>query len=70
MIEFKQILLKREDLFARMLVKRLLTYATGRRIEATERPEVERIAGELKARGNGMRTLIELAISSPIFLSR
>ena len=67
---FKKLLLEREAFFARMLATRLLTYATGRRIEPEERSEVERIVTGLKAQGNGMRTLIERVVSNPIFLSR
>jgi hypothetical protein len=46
-VDFKKLLLQRKTLFARMLTERLLTYATGRRMEALDRPEVNRIVSDL-----------------------
>jgi len=67
---FKKIVASREDLFARMLTERLLTYGTGRKIEAIDRPEVDAIVEAVAAEGNGMRTLVEEVVLSPVFLSR
>lgn len=68
--DFRSRLLDRKDLFARMLTERLLTYATGRRIEVLDRPEVDRITEEVAAEGYGMRTLIEEVVGSATFRSR
>ena len=68
--DFKTLLLERKEPFAFALTERLLTYATGRRIEALDRPEVERIVTKLKKDGYGMRTLINEVVMSPVFLSR
>ncbi len=67
--EFKSLLLKRQKLFARMLTGRLLTYATGRRMEALDRPEIERIVSTLSKNQGGLRRLIHLVVQSPIFRS-
>lgn len=68
--EFRKRLLDRKELFTRMLAERLLTYATGRRIEALDRPEVDRIVETVAAEGYGMRTLLEEVVGSTIFRSR
>ncbi|MGI9243064.1 MAG: DUF1588 domain-containing protein, partial [Verrucomicrobiales bacterium] len=65
---FKDLLLVRGPQFTRTLTERLLSYATGRRMElAHDRPEIDRIVGELNAAGGGMRSLIELCVASSIF---
>lgn len=69
-VEFKRLLTDRKDLFARMLTERLLTYATGRRVESLDRPEVDRLLDALAEEGYGMRTLIELVVASELFRSR
>ncbi|MEM0895580.1 MAG: DUF1592 domain-containing protein [Verrucomicrobiota bacterium] len=68
--DFKELLLKRKQPFARMLTERLLTYATGRRIEALDRGEVDRIVNQLQERHDGMRDLVELVTVSSLFRSR
>ena len=66
--QFKLHLLKREDLFVRNLITQLLTYATGRRIEALDRPEIEKLL-KLSAKSNHrMRDLLQIVIASDVFL--
>ena len=67
-VGFKQVLKNREAQFTRNLTERLLSYATGRRIEqAHDRAEIDRITKELEAEGNGLRTLLEKVVTSSIF---
>ena len=66
----KKILVKRQDLFARMLTDRLLTYACGRRIGALDEPTVARIVAEMPKHKHGLRSLLEAVVSSELFLSR
>jgi hypothetical protein len=66
----KKVLVKRQDIFARMLTDRLLTYACGRRIGALEDPIVEKIVAEQPKRPHGLRSLIEAVVTSELFLSR
>ncbi len=66
----KKILVDRKDQFARMLTSRLLTYACGRRMEASDRPQIDRIVAQLRARGYGFRDLIELVVSSETFRNK
>ncbi len=64
---FKKLMLEKRDLFTRMLTERLLTYAAGRRMEALDRPEIDRIVAEVARKDYGMRTLIEEVVASPVF---
>jgi hypothetical protein len=66
----KKILLERKDQFARTLTERLLAYACGRKMDALDRPEVNRIVQELAGRGYGFKDLIELVILSSAFQSK
>ncbi len=68
--EFKKLLLDRKELFTRGLTERLLTYATGRRVEALDRPDVDQIVNIVAAKDYGMRTLIHQVVQSEVFRSR
>jgi hypothetical protein len=68
--ELKQILLKRQDQFATALTTKLLAYATGRPIVPADRPQVDSIVSQLRAKGNGFRELIQLVVASSAFQSR
>ncbi|MFT5130287.1 MAG: hypothetical protein ACI8W8_003916, partial [Rhodothermales bacterium] len=56
-------------LFSRNLSTKLLTYATGRKMEAADRAEIARITTSLKARG-GLRELLRLIVTSETFLHK
>jgi hypothetical protein len=68
--DFKRLLLERQDQFATALTSKLLAYATGRRLEAADRPHVERIIEELERRGGGLGDLVHLVTESPAFLGK
>ncbi len=68
--ELKKILLQRREFFARMLTERLLAYACGRRLEATDRAAVDKIFRPLAERNYPMRELIEEIVMSAAFQSR
>ena len=68
--EFKAMLLEREEQFARCLTEKMLTYATGRLLEAGDRGSVNRIVSELKKDGYRLRYLVHLVVQSEIFLSQ
>ena len=58
------------SLFSRNLTSKLLTYATGRTMEAGDRPEIERIVADVNERGGGLRDLLEEIVQSEIFLNK
>ncbi len=68
--DLKKILLDRQELFVRNLIERMLTYASGRRLEPIDRGEVDRIVAELNKQGLGLRDLIKLVVQSEVFLSK
>jgi hypothetical protein len=65
--ELKTILLERQDQFVHALIEKLLAYALGRQIAATDRPHVDRIFASVRGRDYGMRDLIEqIVLSEPL----
>ncbi len=69
-VRFKQILMAKQDQFAHCLTEKMLTYATGRTLEAGDRPEVNRIVSALKAQGYGLKDLVMLVATSEPFLTK
>ena len=67
-VEFKGMLMERKELVARNLARKMLTYATGRKLEAVDRGELDRMTAELDKRGNRLRELVRLVVKSQIFL--
>lgn len=63
----KKWLLERESLVTHNLTDKLLTYATGRLMEPTDRGEVDHIVRQLRDRSGGVRDLIHLVVQSPVF---
>jgi hypothetical protein len=69
MRELKEILLERKDQFERCLTEKLLMYALGRELSFSDRPQVNTILDELERRGGGLQDLVEIVLTSDIFLS-
>jgi hypothetical protein len=68
--ELRTILLKREEFFVRTLASRLLNHALGRRIEALDRPSVDRIVVSLKDNEYRLADLITAVVTSDLFQKR
>ena len=66
--ELKRLLLKQKDEFAHCLTEKMLTYALGRKVGFQDRPAVESIVGELAAKGYGLQDLVELIVTSEVFI--
>lgn len=69
-VGLKKILVQRQDMFARMLTDRLLTYACGRRMEALDESTVEKTVSKVSQAKYGMRSLIEAVVMSELFRAR
>lgn len=69
-VEFRDHLAKQEDLLARAFLEKILTFATGRELGFSDRPELERLVQLSAKKGHGVRDLIHLAISSEIFRNK
>jgi hypothetical protein len=66
-VDFKAALMAREDFVIRCLASKMLSYATGRRIEPTDRGDINALLAQLDSKGNGLRDLVTLVATSPIF---
>ena len=68
---FKKIILDtRSELFTRHLIRQVLTYATGRRMESVDDFVIDEIFARVQVQGLGLKTLIVESLMSEIFRSR
>ncbi|HEX5106037.1 MAG TPA: DUF1592 domain-containing protein, partial [Pirellulaceae bacterium] len=65
--EFRDLLAAEQQVLARTLATKLLTFATGRELGFSDRAEIERIVSQSAESGHGVKDLIRLAIASEIF---
>lgn len=69
--EFKRVLAEvRYEAFTRNLITQVLTYATGRHMEAADRFEIDAIHQHVIADENSLKTLLIACLTSEIFQSR
>ncbi len=66
----KLLVTTRSDVFKKHLVTTVLTYATGRHMEAVDRFTIGDILTKVDAEGGGLRTLVIESLVSDIFRSR
>lgn len=59
-----------EDILARTLTEKLLTFGTGRKLGFSDRAEVDRIVQASAAKGHGIRDLLHLVIQSEVFRNK
>ncbi len=70
LIEWKRIYRNREEQLARGFAEQFLTYATGAPIEFGDRPIVHEIVARSKASNFGLRSIIQAALTSSVFLNK
>jgi len=69
--ELRKILVEtRSEMFTRHLISTVLTYATGRHMEAVDQYEIQDIQKKIKDSKGGLRTLVTESLMSDIFRSR
>ena len=68
--ELRALLLKRDEFFIRTVTSRLLSHALGRRIEALDRPAVDKIVLSLKGNDYRLADLIIAVTASDLFQHR
>jgi mono/diheme cytochrome c family protein len=68
--EFKQLLLRDKPQLARALTNRLVTYATGRAPQPSDRAAVEEIVTKVAAKDYGLRSLIHEIVQSELFRNK
>ena len=69
-VEFKSWLVSEIDQFSECLAQKLMTYATGRLPNYSERKEIATIVRTNHERGNGFRDLILALIESETFRTK
>jgi len=68
--EVQRLLLANPDPVVRCVTEKLLTFATGREMGFSDRPEIDRLVAASRARNHTLRDLIHDIVQSPIFLSK
>jgi hypothetical protein len=68
--QFKQILLRDKPQLARALTAKLITYATGRGPQASDRNSVEAIVTKIGSRDYGLRSLVHEVVQSALFQNK
>ncbi len=68
--EFKKLLLADTDQFARALTTKLIVYATGGAVEATDQRQITGVVAKARAKDFGFRTLIHEVIASELFAKK
>ena len=66
----KQIMQRDLDQFSRNLTAKLMTYATGRKMDVSDRPEIDAIVERLNTHDGGLLNLIKHVVTSEAFLSK
>lgn len=65
--EFKRLLLEQKDQFARALASKLIAYATGAAPDITDQPAIAAMAGAIKSKHDGFRSLVHEVVQSKMF---
>ncbi len=68
--EFKKLLLSQEDQIARNLLEQLIIYNTGAPIGFADRPVVDQMMTNLKAKNYGIRSMIHEIVQSDLFRNK
>ncbi len=68
--EYKAMLLEDKDGLARALTEKLLTYATGARVQFADREDVAAIVKSIRTENYGLRSLIHRIVDSRPFLNK
>ncbi len=70
MDDFQKLLLAGQDRVARCVAEKLLVFATGRPMGFSDRTEIDKLVAESKAKGHGLRDLIDSVVQSEVFRSK
>ena len=68
--EFRDLLAQDEDGLARNLITKLLTFATGREMGFSDRQIIDDLVDKSRQQNHGIRSIIELVVTSEIFLNK
>ena len=65
--EYKRLLLADDTAMAHALTRMLLSYAVGRHLGFSDRPETDRIVAAVRNEDYGLRSIIREVVLSPAF---
>lgn len=65
--EFQNLLLASRDAVARCVIEKLLVFGTGREMGFSDRPEIDRLLAESRARNHTFRDLVHAVVQSTVF---
>jgi hypothetical protein len=68
--DLKKCLLSDEEKLARNLVEQLTVYATGAPIRFSDRPAIAKMLADTRAKGYGVRSLVQEVVQSDLFLNK
>jgi hypothetical protein len=68
--EFKQVLLEEKDKFLKGFAEKLLAYALGRPVGATDRTTVEQVLAETAKKDNRLQALLEAIVTTKAFQTK
>lgn len=68
--QFKSLLLREKPQIARSLTRKLITYATGRAPQKSDKDAVEAIVSRSEAQGYGFRSLVHEVVQSDLFRNK
>jgi hypothetical protein len=68
--DFKQLLLKSPADVERCVAEKLVTYTTGAAPSYADRAAIQQILSRTRKAGNGLRTLLEEVVLSPLFMQK
>lgn len=68
--EFKALLVKQDQRFARALTEKMLTYALGRPVTSSDRSLIDTLTAQMAEAGYTLRRLIHGVVSSDAFLTK
>ena len=66
----KRIMIRDTGQFSRNLTTKLMTYATGRKMTVSDRPEIDEIVRQLQSSRGGLRDLVKSVVTSDAFLAK
>ena len=69
-VQFRDYLAAQPEVLAKALVTKLLTFACGREMGYSDRPEIERIVRNTAAGGWGLNDLLHAVIASETFQTK
>lgn len=68
--DLKKLYLRDSETIARCVTEKLLTYALGREMHASDGTEIQRILTTARKKKYGLRSLLHAIVQSPLFLER